>query len=210
MPVEGMLGRKLGMTQLFREDGLLYGVTAIQAGPCTVTQVRTPDRDGYGAVQLGFEEGRRLSQPQRGHLKTVGKLLRRLREVPAAEMEDVEVGQEVTVELFQAGELVDVISTSKGRGFTGVMKRHNFRGGPRTHGQSDRQRAPGSIGGTTTPGRVLKGLKMAGHSGTQRVTVQNLEVVKVDPERHLLFLKGAVPGASRGLVLIRKALKARG
>ena len=208
MPVEGMLGRKLGMTQLFREDGRLNGVTAIQAGPCTVTQVRTPDRDGYGAVQLGFEEAPRLSQPQRGHLKTVGKLLRRLREVPAAEVGDVEVGQEVTVELFQAGERVDVIAVSKGKGFTGVVKRHGFHGGPKTHGQSDRHRAPGSIGSTTSPGRVLKGLKMAGHSGSQRVTVQNLEVVKVDPERHLLFLKGAVPGAARGLVIIHKALKA--
>jgi len=209
MAIEGMLGRKLGMTQLFREDGYLYGVTAILAGPCTVTQIRTAERDGYKAVQLGFEEARRLSRPQQGHLKLAGKLLRRLREVPVGDVDGVEVGQEVTVELFEVGEKVDVIGTSKGRGFAGVMKRHNFLGGPRTHGQSDRARAPGSIGGGTTPGRVRKGQRMAGHLGNKRSTAQSLEVVRVDKDRQLLFLKGAVPGASRGLVLIRKSVKGR-
>ena len=197
------------MTQVFRENGTMASVTAIQAGPCTVTQIRTPGRDGYSAVQLGFGEKRRLNKPEQGHLKGMDKLFRYLREISAQELGDVQVGQEVDVSLFSPGDLVVVTGTSKGRGFTGVVKRHGFAGGPKTHGQSDRQRAPGSIGSTTYPGRVLKGTRMAGHSGNARVTVKNLEVVQVDPERHLLLIKGAVPGASRGLLIIRKARDSR-
>ena len=208
MPVDGMIGKKIGMTQLFREDGRMSGVTAVQVGPCLVTQVKTPEKDGYAAVQLGFEEARRLNKPRQGHLKQVNRLFRHLREVPSRDLGDVEVGQEIRVDLFEVGERVDVTGTSKGHGFTGVIKRHNFHGGPKTHGQSDRHRAPGSIGSGTFPGRVLKGLKMAGHSGHERVTVQNLEVVRVERERNLLFLGGAVPGPSQGLVVLHKVKKA--
>ena len=209
MPVDGMIGKKIGMTQLFREDGRLSGVTAVQAGPCMVTQVKTLETDGYGAVQLGFEEARRLNKPRQGHLKRVNRMFRHLREIPARVVDDVEVGQEVIVDLFEVGERVDVIGTSKGHGFTGVIKRHNFHRGPKTHGQSDRMRSPGSIGSGTFPGRVLKGLRRAGHWGHERITVKNLEVVRVDPERHLLFLGGALPGPSQGLVVLRKVKKAR-
>jgi len=208
MPIDGMIGKKIGMTQLFREDGRLSGVTAVQVGPCVVTQVKTQETDGYAAVQLGFEEARRLNKPRQGHLKPVNRLFRRLREVPARDQSDVEVGQEVGVDLFSVGERVDVIGTSKGHGFSGVIKRHNFSGGPKTHGQSDRWRAAGSIGSGTFPGRVLKGLRMAGHWGHERITVKNLEVVRVEPERHLLFLGGALPGPSQGLVILCKVKKA--
>ena len=209
MPVDGMIGKKIGMTQLFRENGRLSGVTAVQAGPCVVTQVKTLETDGYGAVQLGFEEARRLNKPRQGHLKRVNRMFRHLREIPARVVDDVEVGQEVIVDLFEVGERVDVIGTSKGHGFTGVIKRHNFHRGPKTHGQSDRMRSPGSIGSGTFPGRVLKGLRRAGHWGHERITVKNLEVVRVEPERHLLFLGGALPGPSQGLVVLRKVKKAR-
>ncbi|MBI3978756.1 MAG: 50S ribosomal protein L3 [Chloroflexi bacterium] len=206
MPVEGLLGRKLGMTQLFREDGTTVPVTVIEAGPCVVTQVRTPEKEGYAAVQIGFEASRRLNKPEKGHLKSLPGL-RHLREVSASDPGAVRVGQTITCGIFQPGERVDVIGTSKGKGFAGVVKRHHFRGGPRTHGQSDRLRAPGSVGATTTPGRVLKGTRMAGHLGNVRVTAQNLEVVRSEPERHLLFIKGAVPGARDGLVLVRRTVK---
>ncbi|MBI2866659.1 MAG: 50S ribosomal protein L3, partial [Chloroflexi bacterium] len=184
--VKGILGKKLGMTRVYAEDGRQVPVTVIEAGPCLVTQVRTLAKDGYEAVQLGFGEAKRLSQPERGHLKSGGKLLRHLREVPAEGLEGVQVGQRVDVSLFQPGELVDVVGISKGKGFAGVMKRHGFVGGPKTHGQSDRPRHPGSIGSTNTPGRVIKGMRMAGHMGDARVTVRNLAVVRADPERHLL------------------------
>ena len=201
--IKGILGLKIGMTQVFREDGRVVPVTAVQAGPCTVTQLRTQEKDGYEAVQVGYHEVKRLNKPRRGHLGGTG-LFRYLREFRTEGVEDLQVGQQLGVGLFEVGERVDVIATSKGKGFQGVMKRHGFHGGPRTHGQSDRARAPGSIGGTTTPGRVLKGKKMAGHMGNTRVTVKNLEVVVVDPERDLLLLKGGVPGAPRGLLMIRK------
>ena len=209
MGVDGIIGRKIGMTQLFRENGRMVSVTAVQTGPCVVTQLKLPVRDGYQAVQLGFEDARRLTKPEAGHLKPVGRLFRHLREVPSEDMGDVEVGQEVGAEIFSESERVDVIGTSKGHGFTGVVKRHGFSGGPKTHGQSDRQRAPGSIGGTTYPGRVYKGTKMAGHWGNERVTVQNLEVVQVDVERQLLFLKGPVPGPSQGIVQVRRTKRRR-
>ncbi len=206
--VNGLLGRKIGMTQIFAPDGTVVPVTAIELGPCWVTQIRTPERDGYEAVQIGFGETKRLNKPARGHLKGLPPL-KYLREVKPAEGAEVQVGQRLDVALFKAGDLVDVTGTSKGKGFAGVVKRHHFRGGPKTHGQSDRHRAPGSSGATTTPGRVLKGTRRAGHMGNERVTVQALEVVQADPERNLLLVKGAVPGANQGLVLVRRSVKTR-
>ena len=199
----GILGAKIGMTQIFRPDGRMIPVTAILAGPCTITQVKSRDKDGYEAAQVGYWPVKRLNKPLRGHLGRVG-LFRHLRELAVDDLDGLEVGQQVSVDIFQVGDKVDVIGTSKGRGFQGVMKRHGFHGGPRSHGQSDRARAPGSIGGTTTPGRVLKGKKMAGHMGNSRITVKNIEVVEVDPERNLLLVKGGVPGAPKGLLIIRK------
>ena len=206
---EGLLGRKLGMTQRFEEGGVVRAVTAIEAGPCTVTQIKTPERDGYSAIQIGFGEAKKLNKPETGHLRDLPKL-RHLREVRLDSVGSYEEGQQIDASLFEAGELVDVIGTSKGKGYAGGVKRHHFRGGPKTHGQSDRFRAPGSIGATTTPGRVYKGTRMAGHLGDVRVTVQNLKVAEVDPERNLLLLEGAVPGATNGLVFVRKAVKAAG
>jgi len=200
---QGMIGRKIGMTQLFREDGEVV-VTAIEAGPCFVTQVKTEAKDGYSAVQLGFGETKRLNSPQKGHLKDVGQL-RYLREFDVEDVKSVQVGQRIDVDMFKTGDLIDVIGVSKGKGFAGVVKRHHFAGGPKTHGQSDRHRAPGSIGATTSPGRVLKGTRMAGRMGNRRVTARNLKVIDVDLARHLLLVKGAVPGAKKGLLLINKA-----
>ena len=206
---EGLLGRKLGMTQVFEEGGVVRPVTAIQAGPCTVTQIKTPDRDGYSAIQIGFGDAKKLNKPEQGHLRDLPRL-RHLREVRLDSVGSYEQGQQIDASLFEAGELVDVVGTSKGKGFAGGVKRHHFRGGPKTHGQSDRHRAPGSVGATTTPGRVYKGTRMAGHMGDVRVTVQNLKVVEVDTDRNLLLVEGAVPGANNGLVFVRKAVKAAG
>ena len=194
------------MTQVFRDDGRVVPVTVIEAGPCVVTQVKTKKTDGYDAVQLGFGEAKRLNKPQAGHLVN-SKISRYLREVQADDATEFHVGQTIGVDIFQPGEMLDVIGRSKGQGFAGVMKRHGFHGGPRTHGQSDRARAPGSIGGGTTPGRVFKGLKMAGHMGNRRVTTKGLEVVSIDPERNLLLLKGGVPGAPNGLLQLRRPKK---
>ncbi|MFQ5878579.1 MAG: 50S ribosomal protein L3 [Dehalococcoidia bacterium] len=205
--IAGILGRKLGMLQIFDRHGNVVPVTVIEAGPCQATQVKTPERDGYAAVQLGFGAARRANSPLRGHLRRLGPF-RYLREFPVDEPSGFQVGQRVGVELFQPGQRVDVTGTSKGRGFAGVVKRHGFAGGPKTHGQSDRHRAAGSIGATTTPGRVVKGLRMAGHMGHQRVTLLNLEVVEVNPARGLLMVKGAVPGPNGGLLRIRHAVKA--
>lgn len=205
--IQGMVGRKLGMTQVFNEKGEALPVTVIECGPNVVTQIRTVENDGYEAVQLGFGISKRLNRPEQGHRKASGYMSDSLREVKATSLDDIEVGQQFKVDTFAAGELVDVSANSKGRGFQGGMKRHGFSGGPKTHGQSDRWRAPGSIGSSATPGRVMKGIKMAGHMGTNRVTVQNLEVVRVDTERNLLLVKGSVPGPNKGLVMIRKAIK---
>lgn len=202
--ISGILGKKLGMGQIFSEDGQVIPVTAIQAGPCVVTQVKSKENDGYNAVQLGFGEAKRLNKPMRGHLKNL-RAFKYLREVRVEDTSDIKPGSMVNVGIFQPGELVKVTGTSKGKGFAGVVKRHGFAGGPKSHGQSDRHRAPGSIGAGTDPGRVIKGLRMAGHMGNRRVTVRNLEVVKVDPEANLLLLKGAVPGARNALLLIQKA-----
>jgi len=202
--LQGFLGKKIGMTQIFREDGRVVPVTVIQAGPCVVTQVKTKETDGYEAVQLGFGEVRRRNKPESGHLKN-SRLSQYLREVATDDTSEFEVGQAIGVDIFESGEKVDVIGTSKGRGFAGVMKRWNFGGGPRTHGQSDRARAPGSIGGGTTPGKVYKGLKMGGHMGNRRITVKGLEIIEVDTERNLLLVKGGIPGATNSLVQIRRA-----
>jgi large subunit ribosomal protein L3 len=206
--IKGMVGRKLGMTQVFDESGVVHPVTVIECGPNIVTQVRTQAKDGYEAIQLGFGVDKRLNKPERGHLKPSGyENLRWLREVKADDVASFEVGQEIKVDTFAIGELVDVTGTSKGRGFQGGVKRHGFHGGPKTHGQSDRHRAPGSIGSSATPGRVFKGMRMAGHMGDERVTVQNLKVLRVDPERNLLLIQGSVPGHNKSLVLIRRAVK---
>jgi large subunit ribosomal protein L3 len=274
--LSGLLGRKVGMTQVFVENGTAIPVTVIEAGPCVITQIKTTARDGYEAVQIGFEQARLKSatRPELGHLghslpllkaqrkrlqtyqqqqrgkkvtgeeaeekeqtetasaeskkdKQIEKLLkvqqnrqRRpgpelgpfkvLREVTLQEgatPENLELGSKFDASLFVAGESVDIVGTSKGKGFQGGVKRHGFRGGPKTHGQSDRTRAPGSIGSGTTPGRVLKGTRMAGHMGNERVTVKKLQVIQADPERNLLVIKGSVPGANGGLLMIKKHVK---
>jgi large subunit ribosomal protein L3 len=208
--MRGILGKKVGMTQIFNEQGEVVSVTVIQAGPCFVTQCKQEDTDGYRAVQLGFEETKEkhLSGGQWGHLRQNNlPPLRYLREIPMSDGEEYEVGQKINVGIFRVGERVDVTGASKGKGFAGVVKRHGFRGGPKTHGQSDRHRRPGSIGATTSPGRVFKGMRMAGRMGGELVTVQNLEVIVVDSRRNLLAVKGGVPGARGELLVIREARK---
>jgi large subunit ribosomal protein L3 len=203
----GIIGKKIGMTQLFQENGETVAVTAIQAGPSVVTQVKSRDRDGYDAIQVGFIENKvsqsQLNSPEKGHLRDLENV-RYLREFRADDISSIKRGDRVDVGFLKQGDLVNVIGLSKGRGFAGVVKRHHFAGGPKTHGQTDRHRAPGSIGATTFPGRVLKGKRMAGHMGNKRVTARNLEVVQADPERNLLLVKGAVPGANGGLLVIEK------
>jgi large subunit ribosomal protein L3 len=206
--MKGLIGKKVGMTQLFDDAGRAIPVTVIKAGPCYVTQVRTVDQDGYKAVQLGFEETKtkRLSGGELGHLKK-NELppLRILREFRTDE--ELEEGQALTVEVFQEGERVDIVGKSKGRGFAGVVKRHGFSGGPKTHGQSDRHRAPGSIGAGSTPGRVFKGKKMPGRMGNDTVTSQNLLISRIDPENNIIAVRGSVPGPKNGLVVIKEARK---
>lgn len=208
MTIEGLLGRKLGTLQVFDEKGRLRGCTAIEIGPCFVTQLRTPEKDGYTAVQIGFQEDKRLNSPETGHLKAAGNLkLRHLAEFKIAPGASLTLGDQLGVDLFETGEKVDVTATSKGRGFQGGVRRHHFAGGPKTHGQSDRHRAPGSIGSGTTPGRVFKGTRMAGHMGHERVTVRNLDVVTRNEEKGVIFVAGSVPGPIGGLVRIRHAKK---
>ncbi len=206
--LKGLIGKKIGMTQIFDEQGVAYPVTIIEAGPCYVTQVRNQDRDGYAAIQLGFSEvhPKKLSAGELGHLK-VSELppLRFIREFRTKEAANI--GDKVTVDVFAVGERVDVVGTSKGKGFAGAVKRHHFGGGKKTHGQSDRHRAPGSRSSGTTPGRVFKNARGAGHMGSDRVTVQALKVVLVDAERNLLGVNGAVPGGKGGLVVIKEARK---
>ena len=209
MTVRGIIGKKIGTTQFLRDDGALDCVTAISAGPCTVTQVKTLEKEGYESVQLGYGPVKRVNKPTRGHLQKAGDTFRYLREFGADDLSDLEVGQQIDASLFEAGEHGDAVGWSKGRGFAGGVKRHNFHGGPKTHGQSDRHRAPGSIGAGSSPGRVVKGHKMAGHMGAARVTVRHLEVLLSDPERNLLFVKGAVPGARNSLVYINKIGRGR-
>ncbi len=196
------------MTQLFQEGRETVAVTAIQAGPSVITQIKSRNKDGYNAVQVGFVENKvkqsKLSSPQRGHLHDLENV-RHIREFRTNDIGSLKRGDKVDVGFLKQGDLINVIGISKGRGFAGVVKRHHFSGGPKTHGQTDRHRAPGSIGSTTFPGRVLKGLRMAGHMGNKRVTARNLEVMQADPERNLLLVKGAVPGAVGGLLIIEKA-----
>jgi large subunit ribosomal protein L3 len=216
--MKGIIGRKVGMTQIFDDKGQVIPVTVIEAGPCYVTQIRTEEKDGYTAVQLGFDElkpkrngASRLNKPKRGHLQRDGLELPDLRVLREFRVKaiDVEEGQEIKADIFEMGERVDVVGTSKGRGYAGTIKRHGFNRGPKTHGQSDRERSPGSIGATSTPGRVFKGMRMAGRMGGQRVTAQNLEVVAVDAEKNLLAVRGSVPGAKGGIVLIKPSRKNR-
>ena len=208
MTIEGLLGRKLGTIQVFDERGRLRGCTAIEVGPCFVTQLRTPEKDGYTAVQVGFQEDKRLNSPETGHLKAAGNLkLRHLAEFKLETGTAVTLCEQFGAELFDPGAKVDVTATSKGRGFQGGVRRHHFAGGPKTHGQSDRHRAPGSIGSGTTPGRVFKGTRMAGHMGNERVTVRNLDVVTRNDEKSVIFVGGSVPGPIGGLVRIRNAKK---
>ena len=210
--MKAILGKKVGMTQIFNEQGEAVSVTIIEAGPCYVTQVKTVERDGYRAAQVGFEEvdRRKLTGGEKGHLdRNDLPPLRYLREIPLREDDEVELGQSILVDVFEVGDRVDNVGVSKGSGFAGGVKRYGFAGGPKTHGQSDRQRAPGSIGACAYPGRVWKGQRMPGHMGSVRVTAQNLRVEVVDPERNLLGIRGSVPGAKGGLLMIRQARKSR-
>ncbi len=206
--MKGLIGKKVGMTQLFDESGKAVPVTVIKAGPCYVTQVRTLNQDGYSAIQLGFEEAKpkRLTGGELGHLKKNDlPALRFLREFRTNE--ELVEGDILTVEVFTEGERVDIVGKSKGRGFAGVVKRHGFSGGPKTHGQSDRHRAPGSIGAGSTPGRVFKGKKMPGRMGNDTVTSQNLLVSRIDPENNIIAVRGSVPGPKNGIVIIKEARK---
>lgn len=221
--MKGLLGVKLGMSQVFDENGVVTPVTIIQAGPCYVTQIKTEETDGYTAVQLGFGEvkEKRLSKGEKGHLGLLAPdkkhphrkqangvtAVRHLKEFRTKDISGYKTGQTLTVEQFEIGEKVDVSGRTKGRGFAGVVKRYGFGGGIKTHGQSDRWRAPGSIGATSGTGHVFKGKKMPGHMGNQRLTAQNLEVMRIDPKRNLIAVKGSVPGAKGGLVIIRQAAK---
>ena len=208
--MKGILGKKVGMTQIFDENGIVVPVTIIEAGPCFVTQRKTQDKDGYNAIQLGFHEVKetKVNKPIAGHLKKSGApAIKYMREFRVSNPDDYEEGQKIDVSVFSVGDKVDVVGTSKGKGFAGVVKRHHFKGGPKTHGQSDRWRAPGSVGAGSTPGRVFKGTRMAGRMGNQRVTVQNVRIALVDPDKNLLGIKGAVPGGKNGLVIISEAVK---
>ncbi|MCS6827062.1 MAG: 50S ribosomal protein L3 [Caldilinea sp.] len=209
--MRGILGKKVGMTQLFDKSGAVIPVTIIEAGPCYVTQVKTEETDGYNAVQLGYEVAseRKLTKGQRGHLQKAGApLLRRLREIRYDETPSLSVGDIVKADIFAEGDLVDVTGVSKGRGFAGAVKRHGFAGGPKTHGQSDRHRATGSRGAGTTPGHTFPGTRAPGQYGAARTTVQNLKVALVDPERNLIAVRGAIPGPRGALVIVRESVKA--
>ena len=201
----GLIGRKVGMTQIFQADGTMIAVSVVSVEPNTVTRLRTPERDGYTAVALGIEESGKLTKPEIGQLKDLPKVavIREFR-LDGEGTDAYTVGQKLDVSLFAAGDLIDVTGVSKGKGFAGHIKRHHFKRGPKTHG-SDHHRAPGSIGPGTTPGRVYKGMRMAGHLGDARATVKKLRVVRADAERNLLLVKGSVPGTPNGLILVKKA-----
>jgi large subunit ribosomal protein L3 len=208
--LQGLLGEKLGMTQVWDDNNRIVPVTVVKAGPCVVTQVRTPQTDGYDAVQIAFgaPNPRKVTKPMRGHFDKAGVTPRRhTAELRTSAASEYTLGQELTVEIFQPGQIVDVVGTSKGKGFAGVMKRHGFSGVGASHGAHRNHRKPGSIGGASTPSRVFKGLRMAGRMGSVRVTAQNLTIHSVDAEKGLLLLKGAVPGPTGGLVLVKTAAK---
>jgi large subunit ribosomal protein L3 len=200
---EAIFGRKIGMTQVFSTGGEARGVTVVEAGPCVVVQIKTKETDGYDAIQLGFGTRKRVNSPLRGHFKKLGDF-RYVREVRVTDPNDYEIGQSLGADVFEEGDLVHVVGKSKGRGFAGGVKRHHFAGGPKTHGQSDRHRAPGSIGSGTTPGRVRKGLRMAGHMGDERVTVKNLRVFQADTDRGVLLIEGSIPGGVNGIIRVTK------
>ena len=206
----GLIGRKIGMTQVFLENGTTVPVTVIEAGPCSVVDVRTPEKHGYRGVQLGFgaAEERRLSKPEVGHLKAHGaQMVRHLREF-RTDREDLKVGDTLSLDLFGVGSRIDVIGTSIGRGFQGVVKRHHFRGGPESHGCKTKD-MPGSVGASAWPSRVIKGKRLPGQMGNKRITVRNVQVVRVDKERNLVIVRGSVPGAINGIVLLRQAGKGK-
>ena len=210
MATKAIVGEKLGMTQVFDENNRMIPVTVVKAGPCVVTQVRKPDVDGYSAIQIGYGEidPRKVNQPQKGHFAKAGVTARRhITEIRTADAESYEVGQEITLDIFEAGNEVDVTGTSKGKGFAGVMKRHGFAGVSASHGAHRNHRKPGSIGGCATPGRVFKGMRMAGRMGGERQTTQNLTIHAVDTDKGLLLIKGAVPGPRGGIVLVKTAAK---
>ncbi|MGH2772880.1 MAG: 50S ribosomal protein L3 [Actinomycetota bacterium] len=210
---KGILGEKVGMTQIFDEQSRVIPVTVIKAGPCRVAQVRTQEKDGYSAVQLAFGEvgEKRITRPELGHLKKSGiPASRNLVEIRLADVSGFEVGQEVKADIFSKGERADVVGVSKGKGFAGVMKRHNFHGKAASHGTERKHRSPGAVGACATPSRVFKGMKMAGHMGHVRVTTLNLEVVDADPVRNLVLIRGSVPGPAGGLVLIRSSVRGNG
>jgi large subunit ribosomal protein L3 len=212
--MKGILGTKLGMTEIFTQDSRAVPVTVIQAGPCVVTQVKMPDSDGYSAVQLAYAEARKgkSNKPSTGHFEKAGikKPLRHLVELRTDDASSYHPGQEIKVDIFEPGERTDVVGVSKGKGFSGTMKRHGFSGLGGSHGTERKHRSPGSVGAASTPSRVFRGTRMAGQFGNARTTVLNLEVVEADPERNLLLLKGAVPGPTGGLVMVRSAVKGGG
>ena len=206
--MKGILGKKLGMTQILTEEGIVVPVTVVEAGPNVVTQVKTVEKDGYNAIQVGFEDAKEksLNKPQKGHLAAANVLKKHLKEFRVDAVEEFTVGQEIKADLFAAGEKIDVTGTSKGKGFQGPIKRHGQSRGPESHG-SRYHRRPGSMGACSFPGRVFKNKKLAGHMGSVKVTVQNLEVVRVDADKNLILVKGAIPGPKGSMVTIKEAVK---
>ena len=206
--MKGILGKKLGMTQIFTEEGIVVPVTVVEAGPNVVTQVKTVEKDGYNAIQVGFQDAKEksLNKPQKGHLAAANTLKKHLKEFRVDSVEEYTVGQEIKADLFAAGELIDVTGISKGKGFQGPIKRHGQSRGPESHG-SRYHRRPGSMGACSFPGRVFKNKKLAGHMGSVKVTVQNLEVVRVDADKNLILVKGAIPGPKGSMVTIKEAVK---
>ncbi|MBC8453073.1 MAG: 50S ribosomal protein L3 [Chloroflexi bacterium] len=207
MTIAGLLGRKIGMTTYYHDDGTAESVTAVEVGPCVVTQVKTDARDGYEAVQVGFLAASKLNQAEAGHQTRSGGKFAHLQEFSVGNLAEFEVGQELKADVFEVGESIKVIGTSKGKGFAGVVRRYNFRGGPKTHGQSDRHRSPGSIGAGSSPGRVWPGTRMGGHYGVDRITVKGLRVVAADVEKNVVLVRGSIPGAKNGIVRIEKQSK---
>jgi large subunit ribosomal protein L3 len=208
--INHLLGRKIGITQIFSDDGKIVPVTVVECGPCVVTQIKKPETDGYTALQLGFagKKAKRVNQAEAGHAKKANTAPKRfVREIPWDGKDEVKLGQALTVDIFKDIKYVDVVGTMKGKGFAGVVKRHHFTGGPKTHGQSDRHRAPGSIGGSAWPSRVRKGMRMGGHMGACRRTVRDMELVQVNTEKNLLLIRGGVPGPNGGFVIVRQTNK---
>jgi len=204
MTIAGLLGRKIGMTTYYHDDGTAESVTAVEVGPCVVTQVKTDARDGYEAVQVGFGAAKKLNQAEAGHQSRSGGKFEHLQEFRVDDLAEFEVGQELKADVFEVGEPIKVIGTSKGKGFAGVVRRYNFAGGPKTHGQSDRHRAPGSVGAGSSPGRVWPGTRMGGHYGVDRVTVKGLRVVAADVDKNVVLVRGSIPGGKNGVVRIEK------